>query len=436
MTTAAKSNIGPSKAERDEVLIVGAGPNGLLLALLLTAHNIPVRLVDRATGPDTRPRATHYGSPAIKELQRAGVFDKLCARGFAAKDVTWRRPDGSPLARMNMSASEKGYQWPLMCLPVGDLVGILLAKLEERGGDLVSIHWGCNVVALGEDDDGQGGWVTASVDRGNTSTTQTFKAHYIVGTDGSSSTVRRLLNLSYNGHTWPVQLVATNVIYPFDDYGWTDSNFVIDRGDWYMAACISRDRSLWRVTYGEISGLSEDEIRKRQPEKFKKMLPGNPPESAYTLMHLAPYRIHQRRAPTFRLGHFLLAGDAAHVNNPFGGLGLTSGIVDTGNLADALAGVIRGVADESILDRYAEVRARAFDEVVDKVSSDNLARISQQDADEALSSDWLIKLLPVNEKNEYVGENVKVADGLHEKLWDIQHDFTQYYRKPLPPAAY
>jgi 2-polyprenyl-6-methoxyphenol hydroxylase-like FAD-dependent oxidoreductase len=79
------------------------------------------------------------------------------------------------------------------------------------------------------------------------------------------------------------------------------------------------------------------------------------------LVSISPYKIHQRRANRFREGRFLLAGDAAHICNPFGGLGLTSGIVDAGNLSDALIGVIAGLADESILNKYSEIRIKAFD---------------------------------------------------------------------------
>lgn len=76
---------------------------------------------------------------------------------------------------------------------------------------------------------------------------------------------------------------------------------------------------------------------------------------------MSPYKIHQRRANKFREGRFLLAGDAAHICNPFGGLGLTGAIADAGNLSDALIGVIKGVADESILDKYSEIRIKAYD---------------------------------------------------------------------------
>jgi hypothetical protein len=84
--------------------------------------------------------------------------------------------------------------------------------------------------------------------------------------------VRRDLGLTFDGMSWDKQLVATNVYYPFDTkFGWTDSNFIINPEQWYMAAKISTD-GMWRVTYGEVGGLTEKEILDRQPSKFEKMV--------------------------------------------------------------------------------------------------------------------------------------------------------------------
>src|SRR5271156_5874205 len=135
-----------------------------------------------------------------------------------------------------------------------------------------------------------------------------------------------------------------------------------------MAARISND-GMWRVSYGEPPGLSFDEVNKlshgglivsqlvaRQPMKYELMLPGHPKPGDYKLENISPYKIHQRCAEKFRVGRVLLVADAAHLCNPFGGLGLTGGIVDAGGLSDCLIGLAYGVADESILDKYDEIR--------------------------------------------------------------------------------
>lgn len=103
--------------------------------------------------------------------------------------------------------------------------------------------------------------------------------------------------------------------YDFEHFGFSDSNFIIDPTNWYMAAKITKD-GMWRVTYGETSGLTQDELTARQPEKFRTMLPGHPDPSQYKLVNMSPYKVHQRLAKKMRVGRFLLAADAAHLCNP------------------------------------------------------------------------------------------------------------------------
>jgi 2-polyprenyl-6-methoxyphenol hydroxylase-like FAD-dependent oxidoreductase len=110
--------------------------------------------------------------------------------------------------------------------------------------------------------------------------------------------------------------------------------------------------------------------------KYETMLPGNPKPGDYKLANISPYKIHERCAEKFRVGCFLLVADAAHLCNPFGGLGLTGGIVDAGNLADCLIDLAEGIADPSILDKYDEVRRAMWYNIIDPVSTSNLKRLN------------------------------------------------------------
>jgi len=137
----------------------------------------------------------------------------------------------------------------------------------------------------------------------------------------------------------------------------------------------------------------------RQPYKYETMLPGNPKPGDYKLMNISPYKIHQRCAEKFRVGRFLLVADAAHLCNPFGGLGLTGGMVDAGNLADCLIGIAEGIADEDILDKYDEIRRAMWHNIINPVSSDNLLRMHTKDPDHALEEDEFLKVLSEAEKD-------------------------------------
>ena len=150
-----------------------------------------------------------------------------------------------------------------------------------------------------------------------------------------------------------------------------------DPDHWALIAKINNN-NLWRVSYGELDGLDHDQLRERLPMKFDHLLPGEKPLN-YKVDQFSPYRIHQRCATTFRQGRVLLAGDAAHLCNPMGGLGLSGGILDAGACADAIVAVCRAEAPDSILDKYAELRRGIFLDIVDPTSRANKCRLHDPD---------------------------------------------------------
>jgi 2-polyprenyl-6-methoxyphenol hydroxylase-like FAD-dependent oxidoreductase len=174
-----------------------------------------------------------------------------------------------------------------------------------------------------------------------------------------------------------------------------------------MAARIGKD-GMWRISYGEVPGLSTEEYRKRLPWKFETMLPGHPKPDQYRVTNFSPYKVHQRCSKHMRVGRFLLAADAAHLCNPLyvanssspyliltissGGLGLTGGIADVGGLIDCLLGIYNGKAGPEILDKYDEVRRDVYHKIVDPISSENIKRM-YQDPETAFEKDKFLQLL-------------------------------------------
>ena len=402
-----------------KIIIVGAGPSGLLLALLLAKQNIHVTVMDLGTELDKQPRATHYAAPAVHELRRAGVIDDVRKAGFSPDGVCWRKLDGTYLSGIHMSVLPEDYPDSMACLPLNFLGEIIYEHLKRQ--PTAEVLWGHKVVRTEQDEH-----EARVIVEGN----RTYAADYVVGCDGANSIVRRQLfgDWEFPGKTLDVCVVATNVYYPFEKFGFIDSNFIIDREHWYMAARISRD-GMWRVSYGEVNGLTRDEYIERQPHKYETMLPGHPKPGDYRLTNINPYKLHQRCAEKFRVGRFLLAADAAHLCNPFGGLGLTGGMVDAGNLADCLTGVAKGLADDSILDKYDVIRREMWHNVINPISSENISRLYEQDPDKAMENDKFLQMLAEAEKNEDMMRKMILGiDG-------IKHDFTQYYHTPLERAG-
>jgi flavin-dependent dehydrogenase len=180
----------------------------------------------------------------------------------------------------------------------------------------------------------------------------------VVGADGAGSAVRKLCGIGFEGFSWPKEnFVATNIRgYPFEEEGFTSANMVLHPVHWAVVTVLDKTR-LWRVAFGVSPELSNEQIREELDEHYKNIFPNWEKHGAcYELVELNKYKPHQRCATTFRKGRVFLAGDAAHSNNPIGGLGLTTGLLDAGPLGRGLAAVINGKAPETIMDIWAEER--------------------------------------------------------------------------------
>ncbi|KAB5525534.1 FAD binding domain-containing protein [Coniochaeta sp. 2T2.1] len=408
-----------------KVVVVGAGPSGLLLALLLSQHGIEVQILEASDVLDNQPRAAYYGPAAIPDLHRAGIMEEVRRRGISPTKMGWRLPEDHKIITLMDTAvldDVNGIDIRTACLVLNDLDQLMLERYLERKGD---IKWQHKVVAIGQDENKA--WVDAETPEEKVR----VEADYIVGCDGANSIIRRgLFGDEYPGFTWDKQIVATN-------YGFSDSNFIIhpehffvscpqtqretSANRWKMAARMTED-NLYRVTYGEAGGLTRAELEARQPMKFETMLPGHPKPGDYKLVNFAPYRMHQRCAPSFRVGRFLLAADAAHLCNPWGGLGITGGFVDVGGLFDCLAGIYDGKADESILDLYSKIRMEKWKTIIDPISQENFRRVHDSDPKTRLERDPFMKECVKAEKDK------KYAKELFMGTLGVRYDFTQHYK--------
>ncbi|KIW97275.1 uncharacterized protein Z519_02667 [Cladophialophora bantiana CBS 173.52] len=404
--------------EKPWTIIVGAGPSGLLLGLMLAKKGVIVHILEAAGELDDSPRAAYYGPPAAYELRRAGVIDDVRNEGFDPVKTCWRKLDGTYLAGFDNSLMHEDPD-RLACLPLAQLDRLLYRHAIQQ--PTLKVFFNHKVVDVGQDDDKA--WVDVETPEGQ----KRLVATYIVGCDGASSTVRRKLYgaKDFPGYTWDKQIVATNVAYPFEKFGYDDANFFIHPEHWHMVARLTKNADgsgWWRVSYGEISGLTREELIARQPMKYEAMLPGHPKPGEYNLAAISPYKIHQRLVEKMRVGRFMLAADAAHICNPFGGLGLTGGLVDIGGLYDCMIGVYEGKADESIFDKYSEMRRQRYQTVTDPISTDNIKRLFDQDPDKALENDSFLKMLKDME------DDVEAQREFMRSPMALRYDFTQHYK--------
>ncbi|EJU01099.1 FAD/NADP-binding domain-containing protein [Dacryopinax primogenitus] len=402
------------------VIIVGAGPVGLLVALRMAMLHVPVTILEQEAALNTSPRAAYYSRPAVVELKKAGLIDECREEGLMVGSVRWQTLDGRTIT--GLPNRDLGDDDRAVCIDQHRL-GLIICKHLAVYGDNVKLLWNHKVTALSPDEN------AASVEVESPEGTKTFTANWVVGADGAASTVRKLLDLPFEGHTWEEPVVATNVVFPFEKYGMWDSNFIVDPEHWALIARVAKG-GVWRCSYGEVPGLTREEYIARQPMKYDAMFPkGAPRPLQYDLQMISPYKLHQRCATTFRVGRVCLAGDAAHVCNPFGGMGLVGGLCDGGGLADCLEGILTGQASPSILDDYSRIRKQIWQDIINPVSSRNKVRLHTEDPEKIGENDPLLKEMCLAMAGDEQTQKTYLNAGL-EAIMGIQFDFTTLWDTP------
>ncbi|MFD5631731.1 FAD-dependent oxidoreductase [Streptomyces sp. NPDC127072] len=332
-----------------DVLVVGAGPTGLALALDLARRGARSLVVERADGlfPGSRGKGLQ---PRTQEVfDDLGVLDAVRAAGGPYPvGMIWQ--DGERKGEHSMfdvteATEAEPYQEPLM-LPQWRTQRILFDRLTELGG---TVEFGRELVAVAQDVDG----VTASFAAG-----APLRARYAVAADGGRSTVRRALGIGMTGEPGTAMdptpmLVADVRITGLDRDNW--HIFPPAAAEGFMAICPLAGTDDFQVTAQFSEGtdvdLSLDGIRKVVATRSHLS-----PEDVTEIRWASDFRPRAAMADRFREGRVLLAGDAAHVHSPAGGQGLNTSVQDAYNLGWKLGAVLSGAADPSLLDSYEEER--------------------------------------------------------------------------------
>ncbi|MBS7700736.1 MULTISPECIES: FAD-dependent monooxygenase [unclassified Chelatococcus] len=326
----------------DRVLVVGAGPVGLSMAIELARYNVPIRLIDRMTARSDKSRAVVLWSRTLELLDRAGATDDLLRIGnkVTAANIL---AGSEPIGRIGFEEVQSPYPFALM-VPQCDTEAILERQLEQRGA---KSELGVELLDFTQDTDG-----VFAVIRSADGQEQTERFQWLIACDGAHSTVRHRLGFTFSGDT-----MAND---------WTLGDFHLSEAPFppsELATCWHEDGVIVFLPmssnrYRLIASLGPSTSEAPVPltrEEFQAVADRRGP-GGFVLtdtIWTTAFRINERQVADYRSGRVFLAGDAAHVHSPAGGQGMNTGMQDAFNLAWKLALVCHGLATApALLDSY------------------------------------------------------------------------------------
>jgi 3-(3-hydroxy-phenyl)propionate hydroxylase len=328
----------------NRVFIAGAGPVGLVAAAQLIRRRIPVTVFEASETLSEESRASTFHPPTLDMLDELGVTAGLIAQGLIAPRFQYRSKQDGVIAAFDFSAIADVTRHPYrLQAEQFKLTRIIHTKLQ--GDPNFCIAFGRRVCGVTQDEAG----VTVQLALAD-GTTEERRGRWLIGADGARSGVRSALGIEFDGFTWPERFLVVST--PFDFYsaipGLESISYVADPDQWHFLLEIP---GVWRVMFPIASDIS-DEVAKNPAFARTALAAVAPGAVDCDIEHIALYRVHQRVAKVFRLGHVFLAGDAAHINNPLGGMGMNGGIHDAVNLTNRLSQVWHGNCPDGELDRY------------------------------------------------------------------------------------
>jgi len=356
-------------ADKERVLIAGGGPVGLIAALVLARAGIAVTVCEALAEPIEDLRASTFHPPTLDMLDALGLTDRLIGAGLVAPTWQIRDRKTGPVVTLDMSAlkNDTGHPYRVQC-EQWKLVRFALADLAAY--DHVEVLFGHRATGVRQDADS----VTLEVEgpKGPLS----FVGRYLIGADGATSAVRSALDIAFEGFTYEEQFLSVATPFELADHfpELTYINYITDPDEWLV---LLRVKTLWRVLIPVAPDMAKEKALSDAfiEDRMQALLARPEP---YEIAHRTLYRIHQRVADKYRVGRVFVAGDAAHINNPLGGMGLNGGLQDAFNLTERMVKVWKG-GDADLLDQYGRQRRPIAIEYVKEATMRNQQLMSERD---------------------------------------------------------
>lgn len=359
-----------------QVLIVGAGPTGLVLALGLVRHGVSCRIVDKNVGPGTASRAIVVHARTLEFYQQLGFAQEVIDRGFKLETARFREGD-EEVAQLQFQYLGAGLSpFPfILSYPQDDHERFLVEKLKVAG---VAVEWGTELKEFTDD----GEHVKVVLEKAGTE--ETVEVGYLCGCDGAHSRVRKGLGLEFPGGTYDQIFYVADA----DVEGETNPDFTVNLGTGDFALMFPVRSSGMQRLIGivpEAAAKGESIVFEDVRESIERLID----RRVATVNWFSTYHVHHRVAAHFRAGRVFIAGDAGHVHSPAGGQGMNTGIGDAINLSWKLASVLQGKSDTALLDTY-ETERIAFARTLVSTTDRAFTMIIGQGLPSQILRTWLL----------------------------------------------
>ncbi|VUC25025.1 unnamed protein product [Clonostachys rosea] len=476
------------------VIIVGAGPVGLLLALQLAQSGIRSVVLEKEIRLNDAPRAIGYHGPIHKVFEDIGLYDQIIHDGMPSGGYVWRtlpideevngnkiRKLGKIIGTNNMGRRNDDGSYELGKYTI-QLAQTELSKLFINAAANIGFSetlWGHQVTALDQDNTG----VTVSVQTMD-GVNKRFRGQFLVGCDGGRSTIRKLLGVRLHGHSWPERFLATDVLRTAPVVPEIPVHFVVDPRYWAVVTPLETVEAgkpgLWRYSMAvparpredddDITNMPLTDEQVMEPEYVRSLVERQVDGTIggdFEVVRKSLYKMHQLVASTMHRGRCFLAGDSAHINNPIGGLGLCTGLLDADALHQTLKiafssckpnkGGTNGIngtghngngdwgndprsskaqqnsklpAGKSVdlnalFSRYSMERRRIFQNVIHPVSSGNKLRLHVGKPEDVAREDWYLGALRRGDPEELKTIHGSLWEDWRTDMWKFQSSWLQ-----------
>jgi 3-(3-hydroxy-phenyl)propionate hydroxylase len=356
----------------NRIIVAGGGPVGAVATLLLARAGIPVTMIERASDVVLDYRASTFHPPTLDLLEESGITAALVEMGLVCPTVQIRDREIGKVAEFDVTRlkNETRHPYRLQCEQF-KLVGWVYKALAKIPS--VDLRFGHEVTALRQSDDE----VAAEAVRVEGGERVTVRGDLLIGCDGGRSTVRKLMEIPFPGLTYPEHFLIAGTRFDFRAHmpDIASVNYTADPVRWFMLLQIP---DMWRILVPVAPEVEPDDAV--SDESLQSSLQSILPRSGdYDIVVRAIYRVHQRVAETYRRGRVFLAGDAAHLNNPLGGMGLNGGLHDVISLTDRLIAWWHGRADATILDGYEPQRRPEAINAIHAITARNKKLLEERD---------------------------------------------------------